>query len=183
VRWILAAVLLAACFGCADSRAPSPPRAATSAHGYALLHEILEQERQVSNLLIIKEERDDLEALIDAIAAVCDTAYDRLEELAEQPPRLELSDTGLPAEEVQTRQALAATHRAELLASSGQEFDLQLLWSQNEALMYAAHLADTLARSEPDPARLAFVQALWQDLTRLQADTRTLLRSRTRAGG
>jgi len=167
--------------GCASTDAPSRPREAPAAseHGYALLHEILEQERHVSKLLIIKEEREALETVIDAIAETCGTAYERLEELAEESPRLELSDTGLPLEEVRTRQAIAATRRDQLLASSGREFELQLLWSQNEALTYAAHLADTLARREADPARLAFVRALWKDLTRLQEDVQALLRRPT----
>lgn len=182
---ILTSVLLAASLGCAGRGAPIRPREAPAAsgHGYALLHEILGQERQVSKLLIIKEERQALETVIDAIAETSDTAYERLEELAEENPRLDLSDTGLPVEEVRTRQAIAATRRDQLLAASGRELELQLLWTQNEALTYAAHLADTLARSEPDPARLAFVRALWKDLTRLQQDVQALLRRPMRSGG
>ena len=147
-----------------------------SGHGYALLHEILGQERQVSSLLFIKEERQPLETLIDAIAATCGDAYERLEELAEESPRLDLSDTGLPKEEMQTRTAIAATRRDQLLGVRGREFELQLLWAQNEALTYATHLVDTLARSEADPGRLAFVRALWKDLTRHLADVQALLR-------
>ena len=183
-RRFLTSVLLTASLGCASTGAPSGPREApaSSGHGYALLHEILGQERQVSKLLIIKEERDALESVIDAIAETCGTAYERLEELAKESPRLDLADTGLPVEEVRTRQAIAATRRDQLLAASGREFELQLLWTQNEALTYAAHLADTLARSESDTARLAFVQALWKDLVRLQEDMQALLRHPTRSG-
>ena len=71
---------------------------------------------------------------------------------------------------------IAATRRDQLLTASGGEFELQLLLAQNEALTYTTHLADTLARSEPDPARLAFVRALWKDLTRHQEDVQALLR-------
>jgi len=181
---ILALVLLTASLGCAStgvgSRAREGPT--SSGHGYALLHGILGQERHVSKLLVIKEERQALETVIDAIAETCGTAYERLEELAEASPRLDLSDDGLPVEEVRTRQAIAATRRDQLLAASGREFERQLLWAQNEALTYASHLADTLARSEPDPARLAFVRALWKDLTRHQQDVQALLR-RPGSGG
>jgi hypothetical protein len=48
--------------------------------------------------------------------------------------------------------------------------------SQNEALTYIAHLADTLSRSESDPARAAFVRELWKDVTRLQEDVLALVR-------
>src|SRR3990172_10798049 len=72
-RRFLTSVLLTASLGCASTGAPSGPREApaSSGHGYALLHEILGQERQVSKLLIIKEERDALESVIDAIAETC----------------------------------------------------------------------------------------------------------------
>lgn len=56
---------------------------------------------------MIKEERNELETLIQTIASTCDTAYERLEELAKQRPRLDLSDTGLPADEVRTHLAIA----------------------------------------------------------------------------
>jgi len=184
-RKILAAVLLAASLGCAGTGAPSRPREAPAAsgHGYALLYEILGQERQVSRLLIIKQERQALETVIDAIDETCGAAYERLEELANENPRLDLADTGLPVEEVRTRLAIAATRRDQLLAASGREFELEFLWTQNEALTYAAHLADTLSRSESDPARLAFVRALWKDMARLVQDVQALLRRPARSGG
>lgn len=182
---ICLAVLVSAALGCAGAGGPGAAREGTvaSGHGYALLHEILAQERQVSTLLLIKTERDALESLVDAIAEACGSAYERLEELAEENPRLALADTGLPEEEVRTRLAIAATRRDQLLAASGREFELQLLLTQNEALTYAAHLADTLARNEPDPTRLAFVRALWKDLTRFQHDVLALLRRPMGSGG
>ena len=170
--------LVAISLGCASAPPPAPPRAvgAASRHGYALLYQILGQERQVSKLLIIKQERDALETVIDAISEDCGAAYDRLGELAKETPRLDLSDTGLPVAELRTREAIAATRQDQLLAASGRELELQLLLSQNEALTYSAHLADTLARSEPDPARLAYVRALWKDLTSRLHDVQSLLR-------
>ena len=183
-RKVLTSVLFFALLGCASKGTPSRPQApAASEHGYALLREILGQERQVSKLLIIKEERKPLETVIDAIAETCGSAYERLEDLAKESPRLDLSETGLPAEEVRTRQAIAATRQDQLLAASGGELEFQLLLTQNEALTYAAHLADTLARSESDPARLAFVRGLWKDLTQLQQDVVALLRRPMRSSG
>lgn len=175
-------LLLAAALGCAGSGGEAAREAAPAAtgHGYALLHEILGQERQVSMLLVIKGERDALERVIEEIAAVSDAAYERLEELAEADPGLNLTDTGLPAEERKTRELIAATRQEQLLAASGGELELQLLLTQNEALVYAAHLADALARAEPDPERLAFVRALWKDLARLQQDVLALLRRPSR---
>jgi hypothetical protein len=178
----LALVLVATLLGCAGvgttDRSLQAP--AATGHGYALLYQILGQERQVPKLLIIKEERPALESVIDAIGETCGTAYERLEQLAKQNPRIDLADTGLPAAELRTREAIAATRRDQLLAASGREFELQLLWSQNEALTYAAHLADTLSRSEPDATRLAFVRALWKELLQRQEQVQALLRQPAR---
>ena len=176
-------MLVLASLACASAPGLSPQVPAASGHGYALLYAILEQEKQVAQLLIIKHDREALGTVIDAIAQTCGTAYERLGELAEQSPRLDLSDTGLPADEVRTRQLIAATRRDLLLASSGIELELQLLLTQNEALTYAAHLADTLSRNEPDPERLAFTRALWKDLTGLLFDVQALLRRPIRAAG
>lgn len=175
VRRMVTAAIAAGAMACAG--AAPPPAPAPTGHGYALLHEILGQERQVSMLLVIKGERDALERVIDEIAETCGDAYERLEELGEADPRLELRDTGLPAEERRARELVAATRRDALLAASGRELELQLLLAQNEALSYAAHLADAISRSEPDPARLEFVRALWKDLTRLQGEVLALLRN------
>ena len=70
MRRVLTLVLLATSIGCASSGGPSLTREthASSGHGYALLYEILGQERQVAKLLLIKVERDDLQTIIDAIA-------------------------------------------------------------------------------------------------------------------
>ena len=152
-------------------RERTPETRAASGHGYAMLYEILGQERQVSKLLLINREPEALETVIGAIAQTCGKAYDRLGDFAKADPGLDLIDTGLPIEEVRTRAAIE-----QLLAASGEELELQLLLAQNEALTYMAHLADTLSRNEPDPARLAFLRELWKDLTRLQEDVLALVR-------
>jgi len=184
-RRMLASVLLAISLGCASSSGPSRIQQAhaASGHGYALLYEILGQERKVSQLLLIKGERDALETIIQAIAKTCGKAHERLETFAKADPGLDLVDTGLPIEEVRTRQAIAATRRVQLLAASGRELELQLLLIQNEALTYMAHLADSLSRREADPARLVFLRELWKDLTLLQEDVLALVRRPAPARG
>jgi len=181
----LASGLCAIFLACAGSGAPAePPKApAASGHGYALLYEILGQEKKVSQLLVIKEDRKALGAVIDAIAETCGKAYQRLGQLAERSPRLNLSDNGLPAEEIRARELIQQTRRDLLLASSGRELELQLLLTQNEALTYAAHLADTLSRSESDPERSAFLKTLWKDLTKHLHDVQALLRGSLRPKG
>jgi hypothetical protein len=177
------AVIVALCLSCAGSRAQPAPGAPTppaSSHGYALLFELLSQEKSLSRLLAVHSERPDLNAQIEAIAEVCGAAHERLEELAEADPSLDLEDPGLPTAEVETRESIKKARIKVLLSESGEEFELQLLLAQNEALTYALHLTEVLARAEPDPARLAFVRALWRDLQRVHAGVMDLLRERYR---
>ena len=175
--------IAALALGCASQpEQPAPPSGASavSRHGYALLFSLLTQEKDVSKLLIIHRERPDLRALIEEVAETCGAAHDRLWELAEAPPALDLEALGLPAAETQTREAIQKTRTALLLTESGKEFELQLLLAQNEALTYMLHLSDVLARAESDSARIEFLRALWKDLHRLHADLLELLRSRYR---
>lgn len=177
--------LLPLAFACAgeDTAPVVDSGKGVSSHGYALLHGILEQEKKVSQLLIIKQDREALGKVIDEIAETCRAASKRLEALAENSPILDLSDHGLPVIEVQTREAIAAMRREILLASSGRELELQLLLTQVEALTYASNLADMLSRSEPDPERLAFVRSLWNELRDRLSDVQLLLRSPIQANG
>jgi hypothetical protein len=176
-RLLVPVVLQAlACAGAAPE--PAPRAASSRDHGYALLYALMGQQKHVSKLLIVKGERDDLDDLIQQIAETSEAAHEALEELAEDDPSFDLDDTGLPAAEVETREAIADTRTAQLLESSGGEFELQLLLAQNEALVYATHLCEVLARAEPDRARLALVRGLWTDLHRLHDGVLALLRDR-----
>jgi hypothetical protein len=170
--------LSAACLvACAGPPPPAAPAAPAARNGYALLFEILGQEKDVSKILVIHGERDEVQALIDEIAETTGAACDRLEELGEADPHLNLKDTGLPSAEVATREAVKDTRTKLLVTDSGKEFELQLLLAQNEALSYSSHLAEVLARAEPDADRLAFVRQLYKDLSRLQQELLALVRA------
>src|SRR6185436_6154070 len=156
--------------------AARPAHPGAAGRGYALLARLLDDERHVSMLLIIKRERDQLEEVIDAIDDTCDKAWDDLNDLADDDPPVDLENSGLPAAELQTREGIRETRKKELLDAKGRELEFQLLLTQNEALTYGAHLAETLSRTESNPERLAFERALWKDLSRLQLRVRDLLR-------
>ena len=176
---LLAPVLFALSLGCVGARAkdpPQPPVASGLGHGYALLYTILGQEKDVSQLLVIKENRERLATVIDPIAETCGKAPRTARGARRAQPAPRSFGRRLPAEELRTRELIGATRRDLLLGSSDKELELQLLLIQNEALTYAAHLADTLARSESYPERSAFLKTLWRDLTRHLHDVQALLR-------
>jgi hypothetical protein len=177
----LASIAFLSALGCASEAPPPPPaKGAPSAHGYALLYEILGQEKDVSKLLVVKRERDDFEAVIDSISEVTGKAYDDLGELGKADRSLDLTDNGLPAGERAAREAIAASKRNALLTENGEEFEMLMALAQGEALGYLVGLTESLSRAEPDPERLAFVQALWRDARRLQESLLALVRTRYR---
>jgi hypothetical protein len=177
----LSLCLLPFLFACAQAAPPAArPEGAPGGTGYALLYELLGQERNVSKLLIVKRERDDFETVIEAISETAERAYEELGELGEADPSLNIADGALPAGELAARASVTASQTEALLTESGEEFEIRLMLAQSQALGYWVGLADSLSRAEPDPARLAFVQGLWRDGRRLQDSLLALLRTRYR---
>ncbi len=183
--WFLA-LLLALC-GCSSlhetsSRTPVQSNAPGSwnsplqnGHGYALLFELLGDEKNVSKLLIIKRERPELRDLIRDIAQRCGTAHDELERFAKADSGLNFKTNGLPAAEVGTRDAIGKTKAKQLLTESGKEFELRLLIAQHEALTYGSHLAGTVAKGEMNAQRSQFLRRLSSDLEVLENRVTSML--------
>ena len=175
----LLAVLVAITLGCRSlQNSPAAIQQSTttnSHHGYALLYELLGDEKDVSKLLIIKRERAELKALIKEISDRSRKAHQQLEALAKSSPAINLKDTGLPAAEVQTRKAIAKTRGKELLTEHGKDFEVLLLLSQNEALSYGAHLAQTAAAAESVDTRRQQLQQLSADFSQLQKKVLAML--------
>ena len=173
--------------GCASlhetsSVTPSPPNARGSSnsplqitYGYALLFELLGDEKNVSKLLIIKRERPELRDLIRDIAQRCGTGHEELERFAKADPTLNLKTNGLPAVERGTRDAIGKTKAKQLLTESGKEFELRLLIAQHEALTYGSHLAATIAKTEANAQRGQFLRRLSSDLEVLENRVMSML--------
>jgi len=143
-----------------------------------LLHQLLNNEKNVSLLLIIKWEQDDVETLVKKISANAATGAKLLEEFARHDPSIRLDDFGLPSGEVATREAIAATRKKELLDQSGKKFELSLLLTQTQALSYGWHLAKVAGENEVQPDRARALAGVSQDMENLYNETFTLLLSR-----
>ena len=158
----------------ADSK--SKPVPATDHHGYALLYDLLGDEKNVSKLLIIKRDRPELKNAVKQISERAGKAHKELEQFFKKSNEAILKDQGLPAAEVETRKSISKEKAKALLAEKGPEFEFTLLLSQQEALTYGAHLAKTIAAMETEPERAKFLQQLSADLVALRETTLTLLR-------
>jgi hypothetical protein len=117
----------------------------------SLLYDLLGDEKKVKEILIIKRKNAKLDRLIDAISDSSSDAAKRLQQMAKEDPTLNLHALKLPAGEIATRHAIAKTEEHELLLSSGENFEFDLLLTQVDALSYGWHLAGIAAKNSPRP--------------------------------
>lgn len=170
--WSLLIVLAASLGGC---RAPAPSPETVAArpepapvigrdgirnNAYSLLHQLMQDERRVSGILLIKRERPELDVLIKEIARATGDAADQLKDFTKQDRSIVLDAHALPPAEQAARDATAETRKSELLGSSGAEFERHLLLSQIEALSYATHLAQVAAQNDSNTGRSQYLLKL-----------------------
>lgn len=133
--------------------------------GYSLLYQLLSQESDVGKIFIIKHANPPVAGIIKEIASACDQARKGLDLFHEKDRRLSFEMANLPEMEQKTREAIQSTVTKELLTSSGKTFEHRLLFTQAEAMNYAAHLSAVLHDQESDPLRKKFLDALAQQCT------------------
>jgi hypothetical protein len=170
---LFVAMLSVACVltGCESPKAISPPgigaAQSTRNNSYSLLHQLLDEQKDVSMLRFIKQEPHDVKDLIKKISANSAAGAKLLEEFARHDPSINLDDIRLPAGEAATREAIASTKKKELLSQTGDEFELTLLLTQTEALSYAWHLAKVAGENEFQPDHARAMAGLSEDMEKL----------------
>jgi hypothetical protein len=182
-------------FGCsttgpASASADPAPARATAGHTEAaddkmqvrinassLLEQLLDQEKNVSKILIIKHGSRELSGLIKAISAAAADGAKRLKGLAQYDPTLDLGRQELPVGEKATRDAIAKTEEHDLLLSSGADFEFTLLLTQAQALNYGSHLAKVAADSSADPEEADAFLTLSRTLDQLLTQVKAMMRS------
>jgi hypothetical protein len=148
----------------------------TRNNALALLDDLLNNEKNLSKILIIKRNSDELGRLVENISKTAGKGADSLESLAKSEPGLDLKKTNLPPGEAATRKAISKTKEHELLHSKDAEFEFQLLLTQVEAMNYGAHLAMVAADNESQPARTREFLELGAQLRNLREQVEAMLR-------
>ena len=169
--------------GCQSPKAgpTSGSSASTRNNGYSLLHQLLDEQKDVSMLRFIKREHSDVKNLIKKIATTSGTGAKLLEEFARHDPSIRLDDIRLPPGELGTRDAIASTKQKELLSQTGDEFELTLLLTQTEALSYAWHLAKVTGENEPQPERARALAGVSEDMQNLYHEVFVMLLSKIKS--
>ena len=180
-----AAMLSLACVltGCQSPKpkSPSASSASTRNNCYSLLHQLLDDEKDVSMLRFIKPEHSDVKNLVKRIATASGTGATLLEQFAKDDPSIRLDDIRLPPGELATRDAIASTKQKELLGQTGDTFELTLLLTQTEALSYAWHLAKVAGENEPQPDRARALAGVGKDMENFYHEVFALLLSQTKS--
>jgi hypothetical protein len=147
--------------GCSTGRKVPPtaamPQARVRNEGYSLLYQLMSQESDVAKLLIIKHADAPIADIIKEIASTCGQAKKELELFREKDRQLNLEMPHLPEIEQKTRAAIESNVTKRLLFSSGKKFEIRLLFTQAQAMNYAAHLAQVLHDQEDNPLRQKFL--------------------------
>jgi hypothetical protein len=142
----------------------------------ALLDDLLNDEKNVSKVLIVKHNSDELGALIKSISETAGGGAKMLEEFSKSAGGVDFKRLDLPPGEAATRKLISKTKEHLLLSSRDSEFEFQLLLTQVEALNYGAHLAMVIADSETDPSRTREFLRLGSQLRDLRERVETRLR-------
>jgi hypothetical protein len=163
---LLVTGLLAGC-ETSPARPPVEDKGLTTSlrnNSYALLYQLLGQEKDVSLLSLIKHEHADLKSTLKQIARDCGAGEKLLKKFAKQDPTLDLMDIRLPPGEVATRNAIAAHEQHDLLHEKGDPFEMTLLLTQAEAVNYGEFLAQVAAENEPNPTRKKALQDISEQM-------------------
>jgi hypothetical protein len=180
-------------FGCSttgpasSSSAPAPTTAGHSEaadkkmqvrnNASSLLEQLLDQEKNVSKLLIIKHGSRELSGLIKAISTTAADGAKRLKGLAQDDLTLDLTHQELPVGEKASRDALGKTEEYDLLMSSGADFEFTLLLTQAEALNYGSHLAKVAADNSADIKEADTFLTMSRTLDQLLTQVKAMMRS------
>ena len=133
----------------------------------ALLYDLLSQEKDVSKVLLVKLHTKELSELIKAISATSKDNKKLLEQMAKNDGGLNLTNLDLPPGEKAARASEGKSKEHDLLFSSGDAFEFNLLETQAEALNYGWHLSKVAAENSVRPEEIQQFTALYQTLENL----------------
>ena len=148
---------------------------------YAKLYKAVSTLRLQDELLLIKFESDETEALIEQIAAFGSRAKKELEDLRKADSSISFDDTGRTAlsHEASKRQRKDRLKAyAPLTGASGADFERMLLMGQLSILYPLRFRVEVMADAETSAARSKYLRNMHKELDRLYVRTSKLLDKR-----
>lgn len=148
-------------------------------HGYGTLLALLRDEARLKQILIIKSPTADIADLLRRISDQAKNDARRLELLFAEDPMVDTSSTGLGVIETDVRSRIAEKEAAALIFAGGRAFELRILLTQEKAASYAAALAASLSKADPQPSRRNVLGAMSREWKELGDEIRGWLEVRT----
>jgi hypothetical protein len=146
----------------------------------SLLHQLLNEQKDVSFLHFIKREPSEVKNLMKKIAVKSSAGAKLLEGFARHDASMRLDDLRLPPGELATREAIASTEKKDLLGQTGDGFELALLLTQTQALSYAWHLAEIAGEHESQPERARALAGVSEEMKNLYREVFVMLLSKSK---
>lgn len=150
----------------------------TRNNSLTLLDQLLDDEKNVHFLLVIKSATPELKRLVKTISQTSGEGSKMIKACKKGDPGLSLPGNGLPPGETAARAGLSKTKEHDLLHSKGPELELQLLLTQAEALGYGAQLSLDVAVNDPQADRSRQFARLSEQLKLLHEQVIAMLRER-----
>lgn len=135
--------------------------------GYGTLLALLKDEARVEQILIIKSPATGVADLLRRISRQARDDAQRLERLFAEKPAVDTSSTGLGVIESDVRRRIADQEATALVFAGGRSFELRILLTQDKAASYAAGLAASLSKADPQPSRrnvLGVMSRDWKEI-------------------
>jgi len=162
------------------AREDAPPTVTASdmSAGYALLYELVSNEKRSSLLSLIKRESPELKSLLERISETSKATAKELDTLATIHPPLNLKVTHLPRIEQAARDSIDKETSNQILRSRGVDLEFNLVSSRLAGMNYGAHLARSLAVVETNPWRKDFLLRTDRKFTELHGQVYKMLLTR-----
>jgi hypothetical protein len=131
---------------------PEPLSSNQTTQAYALLWGVASKNQHVDKIFLLKTARPATGAEVKKIADLYVRIVEKLELLKVGGVYVPDLKTGLPQAEEQARAAVESENARHLFGTSGPPFDLALLGTQAQALLYTRSLLTVLERNNVDRA-------------------------------
>jgi hypothetical protein len=171
---------LACCAAGAADRDPKDAQRELN-YEYAKLYKSVSNLRLQDELLLLKFESDETEALTRQIAAFGARAKAELEDLRKASPDISFDDTGrtkLASEASKRQKKERLKAYAPVTGASGADFERMLLLGQATVLGQLRFRVEVMADAETSPARSKYLRNMQKELDQLYVRTAKLLDQR-----
>ena len=146
--------------------------------GYSILYQDAETMSRAKFLIYVKEESDDFEQVIVAVAEFGSELKVDLERVDRDYPGVRINLDPLPEMEKRKRKSTGVDKfidNAPIIGKSGPEYERTFLISISNGLNQERHLAEEMTNEEPDPGLKKFLLGVQRRMDALYARTEALL--------